>query len=358
MKAVNIFSFIMAFLLLTVVSGFGEKIIFVSAGQLDPYGVPWDQGWVDVLVEQGYDVQREDGTMTGAALTEEQISTLESADLIIFSRAASSGDYNDPAGWNSISKPLILFSAYLSRANRWQWLMDSNLHGDGNSGAPLMFVDQPNHPLFAGVNLTDNQLVFLDETVGSGHTSISSTPDPGNGEVISSTAEFGTPWIIYWPEGTFFHDNTDQIAGSKRLLLQCGTRESTLSPPIPEHGWGMFNLTPEGTKVFLNAVAWMLGKDVKVAESPTTPMNFSLAQNYPNPFNPQTSIAFTLPVPAHVRLQVFDVTGRQVAVLADGLFDAGAHQVTWNGGSQESGVYFYQIEAGEFKAVKKMTLIK
>ncbi|MDZ7317228.1 MAG: T9SS type A sorting domain-containing protein [candidate division KSB1 bacterium] len=358
-KLQRILLFLMLLPFLIPIDAAAEKIVFVSSGQFAPWGQPWDQEWVDLLTQQGYEVERQDDTMKGVPLNDEQIDILESADLIIVSRALSSGDYNDPAGWNSISKPLILFSAYLSRASRWQWLMDSNLLGDGNSGAPLMYVDKPDHPLFAGVTLGENnQLEFLDAEVGSGHTSLCNTPDAGNGEVIASTAEFGTPWIIYWPAGVFFHDMTDQTAGGKRLLLQCATRESTLSPPNPDHGWGMFNLTPEGTKVYLNAVAWMLGKEVQVDQKPTAPAAFALAQNYPNPFNPQTTVEFTLMRTARISLRIFDVNGREVACLADGEFAAGTHQITWNAGNLESGVYFYKLETPNFQAVKKMTLLK
>ncbi len=78
------------------------------------------------------------------------------------------------------------------------------------------------------------------------------------------------------------------------------------------------------------------------------PSEFALEQNYPNPFNPSTTIAFRLPERGQITLSVFDVLGREVAVLADGDFAAGSYMTPWNGRTKEgsqasSGVYFYRI---------------
>ena len=73
------------------------------------------------------------------------------------------------------------------------------------------------------------------------------------------------------------------------------------------------------------------------------PSSFTLS-SYPNPFNPSTTIAFSLPQAQIVRLAVYDITGREVAVLADELFVAGEHQVTFDGTQLPSGIYFARIE--------------
>lgn len=83
-----------------------------------------------------------------------------------------------------------------------------------------------------------------------------------------------------------------------------------------------------------------------------------LHQNYPNPFNPSTNISFYLPQSTDVKVSVFDVTGRLVATLSDGLRNAGAHQITFDASALSSGIYFYRIEAGEFVETRKMMLIK
>ena len=90
----------------------------------------------------------------------------------------------------------------------------------------------------------------------------------------------------------------------------------------------------------------------------SVPYALELAQNYPNPFNPATSIGFTLPEASDVRLEVFDVTGRRVAVLVDGHKPAGRHHVTFDAGTLSSGVYLYRLRTEAGVKNRKMTLIK
>jgi flagellar hook assembly protein FlgD len=91
--------------------------------------------------------------------------------------------------------------------------------------------------------------------------------------------------------------------------------------------------------------------------------DYERGQNYPNPFNPSTTISFVLPEAAQVSLKIYDVTGQLVQTLVEGFVEAGRHQVVWDGANQHgvpvaSGVYFYQLQAGEFKQVRKMSLLK
>ena len=88
------------------------------------------------------------------------------------------------------------------------------------------------------------------------------------------------------------------------------------------------------------------------------PEKLALHQNYPNPFNPTTNINFELPKQVRVKLTIFDMIGREVAVLADEVYPAGSHQVSWNAEGNASGVYFYQIQVADQVFTKKMTLIK
>ncbi len=88
------------------------------------------------------------------------------------------------------------------------------------------------------------------------------------------------------------------------------------------------------------------------------PGSFSLSQNYPNPFNPVTNITFGLPVSSHVTLRVFDILGRESEVLANGDFSAGKYNVDFDASSLSSGLYFYTLEAGDFRETRKMLLIK
>jgi len=90
----------------------------------------------------------------------------------------------------------------------------------------------------------------------------------------------------------------------------------------------------------------------------TAPAAYELSQNYPNPFNPNTNIKFAVPGNSFVTLNVFDVTGREVANLVNSQMPAGNYNVNFDASSITSGVYFYRLQAGDFTATKKMILIK
>lgn len=83
-----------------------------------------------------------------------------------------------------------------------------------------------------------------------------------------------------------------------------------------------------------------------------------LHRNFPNPFNPQTQLSFTLPEAGHARLAVYDVAGREVAVVVDGHRDAGRHFAAFDGTGLASGVYFYRLEAAGVIEQQKMVLTK
>jgi len=95
--------------------------------------------------------------------------------------------------------------------------------------------------------------------------------------------------------------------------------------------------------------------EVEVELNPTT---FALYQNYPNPFNPSTIIRFSMPVNGNVVLNVFNTLGEKVASLLNGQMEAGYHEVSFDAKNLPSGLYFYEIKAGDFSSIKKMILIK
>ncbi len=88
------------------------------------------------------------------------------------------------------------------------------------------------------------------------------------------------------------------------------------------------------------------------------PAQCALMQNYPNPFNAETKIRYTLAEPARVVLEVFDVTGRPVAVLVHRRLPAGSHEAVFDSKNMASGIYFYRLKAGDFADRKRMLLLK
>lgn len=114
---------------------------------------------------------------------------------------------------------------------------------------------------------------------------------------------------------------------------------------IPHQLFGMtgtINASPNGVKPVGTAV----------------PMSYNLQQNFPNPFNPVTNIRFELPENSKVTLVIYDVQGRLASELINQQLNAGVYNFDWDASAFPSGVYFYYLTANNFRAVKKMVLIK
>ncbi|MBU4445282.1 T9SS type A sorting domain-containing protein [bacterium] len=103
---------------------------------------------------------------------------------------------------------------------------------------------------------------------------------------------------------------------------------------------------------------------IKIADlNRTLPTEWSLKQNYPNPFNPATTIQYAVPENAHVKIKIYDISGREVITLRNRVESIGYKSISWNardnnGNIVPSGVYIYSIESANYRASKKMLLMK
>ncbi len=121
--------------------------------------------------------------------------------------------------------------------------------------------------------------------------------------------------------------------------------------------WTVFNkdsagvsmLYAYGKKIFISAIQ-RTGTEI--------PGMFALYQNFPNPFNPVTIIYFDVPQQRQISLRVFDILGKEKAVLVNEVKPAGSYSVTFDASNLPSGVYFYKLDAGAYSDVKKMILVK
>lgn len=96
--------------------------------------------------------------------------------------------------------------------------------------------------------------------------------------------------------------------------------------------------------------------ETTIAEPP--PSTFTLAQNFPNPFNPTTEIEYTINMRMHVRLVIFDITGREVTTLVDTIKTPGDHRATFDASGLQSGVYFYRLIAGNEAQTRKLLFLE
>ncbi len=123
------------------------------------------------------------------------------------------------------------------------------------------------------------------------------------------------------------------------------------------------NVPVDISYLFLGENHEALGSGNEFLDIKPIPKEFALHNNYPNPFNPVTTINYDLPKEGNVRLIIYDIMGREIAKLNNGFMPAGYHSVKWNARNQfgvevSAGVYFYQIQAGQFTKTQKMILLK
>lgn len=88
------------------------------------------------------------------------------------------------------------------------------------------------------------------------------------------------------------------------------------------------------------------------------PKEFKMYENYPNPFNPTTTIKYDIANNSFVKLVVYDLAGKEVETLVSNNLQAGSYEATWSGSNYSSGVYFARIEAGSYRHIIKMLMIK
>ncbi|MDQ7816896.1 MAG: two-component regulator propeller domain-containing protein [Melioribacteraceae bacterium] len=88
------------------------------------------------------------------------------------------------------------------------------------------------------------------------------------------------------------------------------------------------------------------------------PADFKLYQNYPNPFNPSTTISFSLPWSQFITLKIYDILGIEISTLVNEEKQPGNYKIKFDGSNLSSGIYYYQISAGQFVETKKFVLLK
>jgi hypothetical protein len=110
-------------------------------------------------------------------------------------------------------------------------------------------------------------------------------------------------------------------------------------------------------EVFNHSIAYETVYGIKKLNE-IVPENYQVYQNYPNPFNPTTIIRFDIHKTSHVKLIVYDILGKEIAILVNEKLNTGSYEVDWEGNKYPSGVYLYKLVTDGFLDVKKMVLLK
>jgi photosystem II stability/assembly factor-like uncharacterized protein len=190
--------------------------------------------------------------------------------------------------------------------------------------------------------------------------------------VIFKTVDGGINWDIQtfgsddaFAEIQFVNDSTGWVVG--------GNNTAAIILYTSDGGTNWISQTPNTTNL-LSAVSfvdenngWAVGFDgtiihtdntVPVELDKSSPAGFSLKQNYPNPFNPSTTIEYSIPEGGNVRLVVYNSLGEEVAVMKNNFEESGSYKINFDASNLSSGIYYYQLNSGEFSSIKKMIILK
>lgn len=193
--------------------------------------------------------------------------------------------------------------------------------------------------------------------------------------IIMKTTDNGQNWNqllkLNEPDITFrslsFADtNTGTIVGDKGIILRTinggsnwseqsgGTDKNLMSVSFSGPNVGIA-VGDEGTIIITSNGGIT---DINSDKTDKELRKYYLFQNYPNPFNPATELNYTIPIQSKVTIKIYDVLGSEVETLVNEIKPAGTYRATWNAANRTSGVYFYQLRAGDFIQTKKMILLR
>jgi hypothetical protein len=181
-----------------------------------------------------------------------------------------------------------------------------------------------------------------------------------NGRVVKINPESGLKdAMIYSKIGNSFvrYTSTDENGVYHLVSLPTGTQKIIVNRLGYSSDSVDVSLTPTSNIDSINFILNKIYIGIKQIGS-TVPSEYKLYQNYPNPFNPSTNIRYQITNSKFVTLKVFNILGKEIATLVNEKQSAGTYEVTFDGGSLPSGIYFYRLQTGDFSEVKKMVLIK
>ena len=217
-----------------------------------------DQGFVDLLLAEGYTVVRLANPREMDAAMQAEANNY---DLVIVGRDADSGQYDDndePTLWNGITTPMILQNGYFLRDGKWGWLNSNGTRTTSSNIVPDVAPgDAPYDILFNGaIPEADGSFDYADEAT------LAQASDAGNGVLIGHR-DVTNEWYVYaayWGAGLEFYSGSGQYANGPRLALGGGNPSDS--------NRGAFNLTDVGTRIFLNAVEFMIDRIPANSPSP------------------------------------------------------------------------------------------
>ena len=175
----------------------------------------------------------------------------------------------------------------------------------------------------------------------------------------------GNLWISNDSRGTAYtHLTWYEYNVTTKTLVDSFTLPSPDPVPLDEFPRGLA-FSPDGSTAYVGLFGnkydriYKFSKSTGINDEGLVVVNgYKLSQNYPNPFNPSTKISFELPMSGYTTLKVYDMLGREVAVLVDKELTSGSHSVNFNAANLASGTYIYQLNVNGTRITNKMVLLK
>ncbi|RPI17287.1 MAG: T9SS C-terminal target domain-containing protein [Ignavibacteriae bacterium] len=265
------------------------------------------------------------------------------------------------------------------------WIMNSdgsNQHYTGIEGFMAKWSRNGMKFIYTSKRINNRYDIFTCDTNGTNEQRLTNTAaderfpvySPDGSEIVFSagTGSSMTDWEIYKmkSDGTDVRQLTSN--GAYEFCVQWSPDGTMFAygSDIHEAGkWEIYTMDTSGANtqrityspVNITAInpVWRRPLPNKVENiNSTVPGNYKLYQNYPNPFNPKTIINYQLPMSNYVKLVIYDVMGKETAVLVNQKHNAGTYEVEWIASEYPSGIYFYTMETDNFKSTKKMILLK
>jgi endoglucanase len=176
----------------------------------------------------------------------------------------------------------------------------------------------------------------------------------------SGTGKLDSAEVEVWMK--FMNDN--KLSWCNWSIADLTETSAALKPGASGNGgWSDANLSTSGLLIRGKIRSGYDSLITGIVFEADLPLNFELHQNYPNPFNPSTTIEYVLNENGHVKLEIFDVTGRRINSLINDYETAGRHTITWNGNADRgmktsSGIYFYQCTFQNYRQIKKAIFLQ
>jgi photosystem II stability/assembly factor-like uncharacterized protein len=226
---------------------------------------------------------------------------------------------NDSIGWNAGNHSCLGQSGFIKKTTNGgiDWVTQIDFWGNySNSIHSIFFIDE-NYGWAGGIDAIDTLL----------------------SAIILNTTNGGENWIT-------------QLVGEPSTYTYPPTFIASIFFVDENYGWavGSNGIILHTTNGGVSFVEEDMIYDI--------PNDYYLNQNYPNPFNPITTIKYSVPQTSKVVIKVFDILRNEIETLINEEKPVGTYEITWLAESLPSGVYFYQLKAGDFVEIKKMVLLK